>query len=439
VRVAVIGGGISGLAAAQALVARGEDAVLIDDGPAPGGLIASVRKDGFLCERGPQALLDGPETTRALITAAGLDQRVVRAAPAARRRAVFVGGALRPFPASPPALITTDLLGLGAKLRLLCEPFVGRGEREDESVFDFVARRFGRQAAARAAAPAVIGVYAADAAALSVRVALPRLYALEREHGSVLRGLFRRDGGERLGRPVSFPEGLAELPRALAAQLGPRRVEARATALAPGPRGWQVATDRAGALDAERIVLATPAAATAVLLAPLAPGAAAALAAIPHAPVAVVSLGFRSRDDLGVDLDGYGFVVARGEDVRTLGCQCESSVFAGRAPAGGVLLRALLGGTFDPALVDADDGTLAAQAVSDLRRAAGLARDPDFVDVWRARPGIPQYDLGHAARIRAVDEAIAKLPGLTVIGNALRGVGVGDCIRAGRGAGAATA
>jgi oxygen-dependent protoporphyrinogen oxidase len=431
VRVAVIGGGISGLAAAQALVARGDDAVLVDDGATPGGLVASVRKHGFLCERGPQALLDGPETTRALIAAAGLGDRIVRAAPAARRRFVFVGGALRAFPASPPALIATNLLGLGAKLRLLREPFVARGEREDESVFEFVARRFGPEAAERAAAPALIGVYAADAAALSVRVALPRLYALEREHGSVLRGLFRRRGGERLGRPVSFPDGLAELPRALAAQLGARRIEARAIALAPGPRGWQVATDRAGTLDAERIILATPAAASAALLAPLAPEAAAALGAVPHAPVAVVSLGFLSGDGLGVDLGAYGFVVARGEEVRTLGCQYESSVFPGRTPAGGVLLRALLGGTFDPALVDADDGTLAAQAVSDLRRVAGLARDPDFVDVWRARPGIPQYDLGHAVRIRAVDEAIGKLPGLAVIGNALRGVGVGDCIRAG--------
>ena len=124
--------------------------------------------------------------------------------------------------------------------------------------------------------------------------------------------------------------------------------------------------------------------------------------------------------------------------MRTLGCQYASSVFPGRAPTGGVLLRTLLGGTFDPALVDADDGTLAAQAISDLRRVAGLARDPDFVDVWRARPGIPQYDVGHGARIRAVDEAIAKLPGLIVIGNALRGVGVGDCIRAGSPAGTET-
>jgi oxygen-dependent protoporphyrinogen oxidase len=229
---------------------------------------------------------------------------------------------------------------------------------------------------------------------------------------------------------VSFPDGLAELPLALARSLGARRREARVMEIAPLAGGWRVVTAAGAALECERLVLATPAETTAALLAPLAPEAAAALRAIPHAPVAVVCLGFRSAAGLGVDLDAYGFVVARGEGVGLLGCQYETSVFSDRAPEGGVLLRALLGGTFDPALVDADDGTIAAQAIGDLRRAAGLSRDPDLVDVWRARPGIPQYDLAQAERIRAVDDAIARLPGLAVIGHALRGVGVSDGIAA---------
>jgi oxygen-dependent protoporphyrinogen oxidase len=183
-------------------------------------------------------------------------------------------------------------------------------------------------------------------------------------------------------------------------------------------------------VDAERLILATPAAATADLLRPLAPDASAALRAIPHAPVAVLCLGFRDGHDLGLDLDAYGFVAARSEGLQVLGCQYDSSVFPGRAPAGGALLRALLGGTFDPAAVDADDDALAARAVADLKRATGLRRDPDFIDVWRARPGIPQYDLEHGARVRAVDDAVARLPGLSVIGHALRGVGLVDSIRA---------
>jgi oxygen-dependent protoporphyrinogen oxidase len=430
VRITIVGGGISGLATAHLAAARGHDVALIDDGASPGGLISSVRRDGFLCEHGPQAVLDGPAETRALIEGAGLSARVLHASPAARRRFVYVGGALRPFPASPPALIKTNLLSARAKLRLFAEPFVARA-KDDESVLAFVARRFGPEAAARAAAPALIGVFAGDAAALSVRSALPRVAAMEREHGSILRAMMRRKrGGPGLGHPVSFPEGLGELPRALAQALGPRRRLARAAEIAPLASGWRVTTADGAFIESERLVLATPAAATAALLAPHAPDAAAALRAIPHAPVAVACLGFRSAAGLGVDVDAYGFVAARGEGIRVLGCQYETSVFSDRAPEGGVLLRALLGGTFDPALVDADDATIAAQAVGDLRRAAGLARDPDLVDVWRARPGIPQYDLAHAARVAAIDEAAARLRGLVVIGNALRGVGVNDCIAA---------
>ena len=430
-RFTIVGGGISGLAAAHGLLARGHDVVLLDAGPAPGGLIASVRRDGFLCEHGPQAVLDGPEESRALIAAAGLSVRAQQASPAARKRFVYVGGALRPFPASPPALATTNLLSFAGKLRLFAEPFIGRGP-EDESVLEFVARRFGREAAERAAAPALIGVFAGDAAALSMRSALPRVAAMEQEHGSILRALRRRKPGSGMGRPVSFPDGLAELPAALAQRLGERRRAGRVAEIAPLAGGWRVVTENGATIDSDRLLLTTPAAATAALLSPHAPEAAAALRAIPHAPVAVVCMGFRAATGagLGVDLDAYGFVVARGEGVGLLGCQYETSVFPDRAPAGGVLLRALLGGTFQPELVDADDGAIAAQAVGDLRRAAGLTRDPDFVDVWRARPGIPQYDLTHAARVRAVDDAVARLPGLAVIGNALRGVGVNDCIAA---------
>ncbi len=435
-RVAVIGGGISGLTAAHLLVGAGHDVTLVDDAAEPGGLIAGARVDGFLCERGPQAVLDGSEAVRALIASAGLDARIVRALPASRRRSVYVAGRLRPFPASPPALIKTNLLTARGKLRLLREPFVGRRVEadgdDDESVFDFVARRFGTEAAERAAGPALIGVYAGDAAALSVRAALPRLAAFEREHGSVLRGMFRTRGTSRLGRPITFPEGLGELPRALGAALGARRRVARATGLERRAGSWTIALDGGMSLEAERVVLATPAAATAALLAPHAAAAVAALRAIPHAPVAVVCLGFRAADSsmLGMDLDAYGFVVARGEGISLLGCQYDSSVFPGRAPAGGVLLRALCGGTFDPGLVDADDAKLVGQVLGDLRRAAGLRRDPDVVQIWRARPGIPQYDRAQLARVRAVDEAVTRLPGLSVIGHALRGVGVSACIGA---------
>ncbi|MES1164333.1 MAG: protoporphyrinogen oxidase, partial [Verrucomicrobiota bacterium] len=263
-RIAIVGGGISGLTAAHLLMAAGHDVTLFDDAAEPGGLIRSERRDGFLCERGPQAVLDGAQEVRALIAGAGLSARAVMAGPASRRRFVYVGGALRPFPGSPPARFKTSLLSANGKLRLFAEPFVRRPATPDldESVFDFVARRFGPEAASRAGAPALIGVYAGDAREIAARAAFPRLGELEDQHGSILRGLFRARGKSRMGRPTSFPDGLGELPRALSAQLGPRRRALRVDELSPRAGGWSVGAGSAS-FEADRVLLATPAAVTA--------------------------------------------------------------------------------------------------------------------------------------------------------------------------------
>jgi oxygen-dependent protoporphyrinogen oxidase len=436
-RVAVVGGGIAGLTAATRLAGAGHDVTLVDADARAGGLIRSERRDGFLCESGPQALLSGRPETRALVAAAGLEPRVTWSHEATRRRFVYLRCALRALPASPPALLKTDLLGTLAKLRLAREPFVPKADpARDESVLAFFERRFGAEAARAVGAPAVIGIYASDAATLSLKSALPRLHELEQKHGSVLRGAFAERGGSDGGPPrsFSFPDGLEELPRALAARLGARRVIARAVAVEPVGTGYRVQVDGGAPVDAERVVLATPAAVTATLLATLAPAGAAALSSVPHAPIAVAALGFRAPAsgtlDLGMDLAAYGFVVARGEGPTLLGCQYESSIFDHRAPRGAALLRTLQGGTFDPAIVDASDDEIAARAVADLRRVAGLRVDPDFVAVWRHPAGIPQYDLQHAARVRALGDDLGRRPGLHVIGQATTGVGLNDGIAA---------
>ena len=434
----VLGGGIAGLTLAERLTAAGHDVTLVDAEARAGGVIHSERRDGFLCETGPQAILSGRPDTQALITAAGLDARVIWSREATRRRFVYLRGALRTLPSSPPTLLQTDLLGAMAKLRLAREPFVAKGDpAREESVLAFFERRFGAEAARAIGAPAVIGVYAGDAANLSIRSALPRLWELEQKHGSALRGAFAargQAGDAGPPRSFSFPEGLEELPRALAEKLGPRRVVARAVAIEPRGVGYQVQLASGAPLPAEQIVVTTPAHVAATLLAPLAPAASAALSAVPFAPIAVTALGFRAPAagsvDLGMDLAAYGFVVARGEGPTLLGCQYESSIFEGRAPPGAVLLRALQGGTFEPGLVDETDDTIAARAVADLRRVAGLRVEPDFVAVWRHPAGIPQYDLGHAARVRALDDELRRLPGLHVIGQATSGVGLNDGIAA---------
>jgi oxygen-dependent protoporphyrinogen oxidase len=439
-----LGGGIAGLALAERLVAAGQDVVVVEADARPGGLVRSEPREGFLCETGPQAILSGRPDTRALLAATGVEGRILWSREATRRRFIYQRGSLRPLPTNPPALLKTDLLGAMAKLRLAREPFVPKGDPDrDESVLDFCARRFGPEAARAIAAPAVIGIYAGDAANLSVKAALPRLWELEQKHGSVLRGAYaERAQSDGPMRSFSFPEGLEELPRALAGKLGARLLTARAAGVEPVGTAFRVALEPGASVahvDADRVVLATPGAVTAKLLARLAPAAAAALSSIPLARVAVASLGFRTPPrqggapdgppDLGMDLAAYGFIVARGEGPTLLGCQYESSIFEHRAPPGAVLLRALLGGTFEPAIVDADDGAIAARAVADLRRIAGLRVEPDFFAVWRPA-GIPQYDLSQAARVRAIADDLARWPGLHVLGQATTGVGVNDGIAA---------
>lgn len=440
-RIIVIGGGISGLTAAYLAQAAGHDVLCVEPGD-PGGLIRSERHDGFLCEVGPQAVLDNAPDTMALLAAAGLADRALPASPAARRRFIFVGGRLHPLPSGPRELLGSRLLSSRGKLRLLLEPFIGRGSApdDDETVMSFGTRRLGAEAARVLLATLVIGIFAGAADDLAVASALPRLVEMERRHGSLFRALMAsRKSGVKRGHPLSFPDGLAELPAGLARALGARWVRGRATSIEPrATGGWRVSIDSTDAVpdeqEAEAVVVATDASSAARLLGNVVPEVK-LLADIPTAPIAICALGFHDAETrpLGMALDAYGFLVARGERQRLLGCQYESSTFAGRAPAGQVLLRCILGGSgagFDPDIVDRTDTEVVDSATRDLKAVAGLARAPDFARVWRHPSGIPQPRAGYRRLVQSVDDGMRKRAGLHLLGHALRGVGVNESIRA---------
>lgn len=430
-KIVVAGGGISGLTAAHFLKKRGHDVIVVEPADRVGGVLRSDRIDGFLCEGGAQSILSGEPETSTLIADLDLGSEVEEALPAAQRRYVYWQGKLRAVPAGPWSLLTTDLLSWGGKLRLLREKRVPvQTDHGGETVFDFAERRLGIEVAERLVAAVSIGIFAGDARQLELVSAFPKMAALESEYGGLFRGMAaRKKQGFPIGKSFSFRDGIETLPRRLAARLGDGIKKARVVGLSKNTTGWSVAIEardgQRSQCDADRVVFATPGRTTASLVADFLPEAA-YLAAVPIAPAVVVSLGFHKE---GPKLDAFGFLVARGQGIDLLGCQYETATFTGRAPQGGTLLRCVRGGVFEPQVTEEDDATIIARTLSDLKIAMRLTVPPDLARVWRVREAIPQYRLGHDQAITTIETAAKRTPGLHILGNALRGAGVKDCIR----------
>lgn len=425
-RVVVVGGGVAGLVAGATLrrAAPALDVVVLEAASRPGGKALTDLEDGWTLEHGPQTWLSDPALERA-IDLADLRDEVVPAAPDARRRLLLSGGALVPVPQG-----VHRVLGLGGLARALGEPFVAvRPEGgEDESIHAFATRRFGERAARTLVGALVTGIWAGDPERLSVRSALPRLAALEATHGSVTRALLRR--GLPARTTATLRRGLGSLGDGLARTLGPAlRLRAPVKALEPLEAGaggrWRVVPLDGPPLEAAAVVLATPSYAAADLVRTFDAGLAGQLEAIPWAPVAAVCLGYPEAAFRGGPPRGFGFLVPRGE-ARVLGCLFASSIAPGAAPPGHALLRVLIGGRLDPGALDLDDPALVELCRREVEPLLGIEGPPVLTRLFRHARAIPQYELGHAARLASIDAALGRRPGLHLTGNCYRGVSLGD-------------
>jgi oxygen-dependent protoporphyrinogen oxidase len=375
----------------------------------------------------------------------GVEDRIRTADPAAKARYLYTRGRLRAVPASPPAFLKSDILPLGARLRVVAELFTGRPpEGVDESLAAFGRRHLG-QAAMEVLLDAVqTGIYAGNVEALSVGATFPQLTKLEREHRSLILGAIRAQKAQRKALPAgtggpeklrgalsTFDGGLQTLVDALAQVLGPAvHTNAKVEGLQPGHGGWRVSVrenGRQAELVASQVVLATPAYVTAGLLRPLDEPLSALVEGIVYAPIAVVNLGFAPGSTPAPD--GFGFLVPGLEKRRLLGAIHASTVFPFRAEGGRVLYTCMVGGARRPELVGLDEESLVALAREELKELAGVTATPSFTEVVRWTRGIPQYNLGHLERVAAIDAALKRLPGLHLTGNAYKGVGINDCIR----------
>jgi len=430
--IAVIGGGVSGLTTAWALMRRGHNVVVLERQVQVGGNAVSERINGFLMEHGPSTINATVPQAGELSRALGLDDQIVPLSDNVRSRYLARGGDLSGIPVHPLGFLMSNYLSLSARLRLLGEAFVPRGNiTSDETVSDYFSRRFGAEFADRIMDPLVGGLYAGRADCLSLQSVFPKLSELEQEHGSIMRAVLksRLNGGKMPGKRLfSWENGVATLPQALSRVLAGRiRTGVTVSKVRQTAGGMKIETLRHGTVQARAVVMATQPHVAAPLLEAMLPDAAEQIAGIEAPPVAVVFLGYK-RDAVEHPLDGVGYLSPSTEGNALTGTQFSSTMFAGRAPEGYVSLTAYLGGARNPDVHKAGGKGLIAMAEDEFCRLLGTRGQPALsrVRVWSR--GIPQYNIGHRDRVARIQAATSDAAGMFVTGNYLSGPSMGACV-----------
>jgi oxygen-dependent protoporphyrinogen oxidase len=443
--VAIIGGGITGLTAAFCLKQRHVPVMLFEAADRVGGVIQSVRRDGYLAEFGPNSILETSPVISELVGELGLESRRVYSNPSAEKRYIVRNKKPVAVPNSAAGFLTTPLFSLPAKLRVLAEPFIRPAPEDlEESIAQFVVRRLGREFLDYAIDPLVAGIYAGNPYLLSVPQAFPKLYALEQRYhslflGKILGARERKRSGEvskEEAKKFSFDEGLQVLIDELEARLDGNIKRAAAIAcLRRTDEGWTIELEQSahgGPVECGAVLLALPSHKIASLEIVNNPALeVASFANVYYPPVASVVLGFR-RADVAHPLDGFGMLIPEKEGLNILGALFSSSLFPNRAPEGEVIITCYLGGARAPQLPLQTAESLIELAVKDLAAILGIGGPPTFQHVAVYRKAIPQYNLGFGKFRAMMNDMELKAPGLFVAGHARDGVSLGDSMVSGR-------
>jgi oxygen-dependent protoporphyrinogen oxidase len=463
-RIAIIGGGISGLAAAHRLIELSRinqqpiHLTLLEASRQLGGTIQTDERDGFLIERGPDSFISEKPEALALINRLGIESKLIQTNEQHRRSYIVSKGRLTPVPEGFQLLapsrfwpfITTEIFSLTGKLRMAADlllPRKNQNGHDDESLASFVRRRLGQEALERMAQPMVGGIYTADPEVLSLRATLPRFLEMEHTDRSLILGMWRRSrsaknetgvSGARYSLFLSFDKGMGVLVEALEKKIADfvradvglnTKVRSLRQASAEDS-AWTVVLENGEFVEADAVCLAVPSFVASFLLQNTAPKLSSQLSQINFASTATINFGFR-RSDIGHKLEGFGFVVPFIEKRSLIACTFSSVKFAGRAPQDHVLLRAFVGGALQPEMLNLENEELVNRVESDLRGLLRVTAKPLFVEVSRWTNAMPQYEVGHLDRVSNIDLLVSQLPGLALAGNSYQGAGIPDCIKSG--------
>ncbi len=466
-RVLIIGGGISGLATAHRLTELGHEnnqplnIRLLEASERLGGIIQTTHRKGFQIERGPDSFISEKPEAVQLARRLGIDERLVHTNERFRRSFIVRKGRLRSVPEgfqllAPSRLwpfITSDIFSVSGKLRMAADLFIPRARsngNDDESLASFVRRRFGNEALERMAQPMVGGIYTADPHKLSLRATLPRFLEMEREHRSIIIAMFRKRkretdppeaasvSGARYSLFLSFDRGMQvltdELSKRIISAGVSLQLNTKVTSLqleqSETTEQWVVTTVAGERLTAEAVCIALPAHAAAQLVTGISKRLSAVLAEIDYASTATVNLAYR-REDVRHPLNGFGFVVPIVEKRSLIACTFSSVKFLGRAPDKHVLLRAFVGGALQPDIFELDEVDMVCRVKTDLNQLLGIKTEPIFTETTRWSRSMPQFEIGHLARVNAIERELVQIPTLALSGNSYNGAGIPDCIRSG--------
>jgi oxygen-dependent protoporphyrinogen oxidase len=443
-RIAIVGGGISGLTVAYLLLEKKSDLdiTVLESDIRAGGKIWTDKTGGFLCEKGANGFLDNKPRTLELCKSLGIEP--VRSNENSKKRFIYLHGKLNALPESPLAFIKSDLLSFGGKLRMLLEYNAPKGP-EDETVADFVIRRLGKEALEKLIDPMCSGIYAGDPYKMSIKSCFARIKELEQEYGGLFRGLLairkqkkrqqKASGDSKVsvapgGTLTSFYNGAQTITDTLADKLGDRlHPGVSVHGIVKNGNVYKLYTSK-DTVEADIVILASPAYAAAEILKDLDSGISKTLSDIPYPHVSVVCFGYK-KDKVGHPLNGFGFLVPHIEGRKILGTLWDSSIFPNRASEGYALLRTMVGGAKSPEIAALDDDKIISMVFDELKPVLSFKTDPDMIRIYRWEKAIPQYLLGHSKKVKSLEERLKSYPGLYLTGNAYKGIGINDCVENG--------